>query len=176
MSRSGLGKVSVCLCNERVCTCWFWVQYVMCMCGCGHAHGYQDGSQFTAPRKDSLSLGRSTMLLTSSFLEIRFFQEEHPLRVLLEPTFRVPASLPQDHHDPGWGTEWRLTTSWVVPGKSCALVQGCVAKRKESFWNSLRVAGWAGPDLHTPFFPAKNLLNSSRDLNKANYWSFGGGH
>ena len=41
------------------------------------------------------------MLLTSSFLEIRFFQEEHPLRVLLEPTFRVPASLPQDHHDPG---------------------------------------------------------------------------
>ena len=41
------------------------------------------------------------MLLTSSFLEIRSFQEEHPLRVLLEPTFRVPASLPQDHHDPG---------------------------------------------------------------------------
>lgn len=71
------------------------------MCRCGHAHGYQHGSRCTAPRKDSLSLGRNAMLLLSSFLEICFFQEEHPLRVLLEPTFRVPASLLQDHHDPG---------------------------------------------------------------------------
>lgn len=31
-------------------------------------------------------------------------------------------------------------TSWVMPGKSYVLVQGCVAKRKESL-NSLRIAG-----------------------------------
>ena len=35
-----------------------------------------------------------------------FFQEKHPFRVLLEPTFSAPASLPQDHRDPGQGAEW----------------------------------------------------------------------